>query len=97
MRESGLERRLRREISRRGGAARKFISPGWAGAPDRLVLMPGGRMWFVEVKRSGAKPRPLQKRRVEELTELGFQVRVVSSLDELHEFLAEIDRGGGAQ
>lgn len=97
MRETVLEKRLRIEIERRDGKARKFISPGWAGAPDRLVLMPGGRMWFVEVKRPRVKPRPLQKRRAEELTELGFQVRVVSSLDELHEFLAEIDRGGGAQ
>jgi len=91
VREVTLERRLRSEIQRRGGQARKFVSPGWAGAPDRLVLMPGGRAWFVEVKRPGARPRPLQEYRAKELEALGFQVRVVSSVEELHGFLAEVD------
>ena len=91
MRETALERWLRVEIERRGGVARKFISPGWAGAPDRLVLMPGGRAWFVEVKRPGGKLQPLQAHRAEELTKLGFRVRVVSNVYELNRFLAEVD------
>ena len=59
--------------------------------PDRLVLMPGGRVWFVELKAPGRSPRPLQLYRIEELNKLGFRVRVVSTEDELQQFLAEVD------
>lgn len=91
MRESGLERRLKREIERRGGLARKLVTPGAAGAQDRLVLMPGGRVWFVELKAPGQRPRPLQVFRASELEARGFQVRVISTETELDEFLAEVD------
>ena len=92
MREAGFERRLRLEIERRGGRALKLVAPGRAGVPDRLVLMPGGQVWFVELKAPGRSPRPLQLYRIEELSELGFRVRVVSNSDELKAFLAELDR-----
>lgn len=92
MREAGFERRLRLEIERRGGRALKLVAPGRAGVPDRLVLMPGGRVWFVELKAPGRSPRPLQLYRIEELSKLGFRVRVVSSSDELKLFLVEVDR-----
>lgn len=92
MRETTLERKLRVEIKRRGGRAAKFSSPGWAGAPDRIVLMPGGRLWFVELKAPGRKPRPLQMRRLDELQALGFAVRIIGSAAELDRFLAEVDR-----
>lgn len=91
MQESGLERRLKREVERRGGLARKLITPGAAGAQDRLILMPGGRVWFVELKSPGLRPRPLQVFRAEELKKLGFRVRIVSTAVELEEFLAEVD------
>lgn len=91
MREAGLEQRLRREIEKRGGLARKLVTPGAAGAQDRLILMPGGRVWFVELKAPGRCPRPLQLHRAEELRRLGFEVRVISSFAELERFLAEVD------
>ena len=56
-----------------GGLCPKFVSPGTAGMPDRLLLLPGGRILFVEVKAPGKKPHPLQKHRHEQLRALGFR------------------------
>ena len=83
MRERDLERFTTMFIKSRGGLALKFISPGYAGLPDRLVLMPGGQMCFVELKAPGGKPRPLQMRRIEQLRALGFKVYVVDGKEEI--------------
>jgi len=64
MRERDLERYTTTVIKSNGGLALKFISPGYAGVPDRLVLMPGGKMCFVELKAPGGEPRPWAKRRI---------------------------------
>ena len=57
MRERQIEQTLAKSRKRRpGGIAPKFTSPGFAGMPDRLVLMPGGHIGFVEVKAPGEKP-----------------------------------------
>lgn len=91
MQEARLERRLVRAIERRGGKAWKLTVPGRRGVQDRLVLMPLGRLWFVEMKASGKRPRPLQVHRAEELRALGFDVRTISTEAELLAFLAEVD------
>ena len=90
MREARIESKLKVEIERRGGRSLKFVSPGWAGAPDRLVLMPGGRLWFVELKAPGKRPRPLQEKRIAELMGRGFRVRVISSIEQLEGLLSEV-------
>lgn len=87
--EAVLERRLSREVELRGGRALKFVSPGWAGSPDRIVLLPGGRVVFVEMKAYGERPRPLQVKRHQELEALGFIVRVIDSEAESQAFLDE--------
>ena len=87
MREAAIERRLKRKVEAVGGKALKFSSPGWAGAPDRLVLLPGGRLVFVELKAPGKKPRPIQLKRHEELKALGFEVVVIDSLEGVEEFI----------
>ncbi|RMD03220.1 VRR-NUC domain-containing protein [Clostridium autoethanogenum] len=74
MTEKEIEKMLVREVKRRGGLALKFISPGVNGVPDRLVLMPCGRMAFVELKAPGKKMRPLQIKRKGQLEALGFLV-----------------------
>lgn len=79
MKESYIERVLKKKVEQAGGKALKFVSPGWAGAPDRLVLLPGGRLIFVELKAPGRKPRPLQLKRHEELRALGFDVVVIDT------------------
>lgn len=90
MRESAIERRLVTEAVKRGGLAPKFVSPGLDGVPDRLLLFPGGRLAFVEVKAPGKKPSPIQRRRMEQLTALGFRVFVLDSKEQIGEILDEV-------
>lgn len=77
MREREVEQKLLREVKELGGLCLKFVSPGWSGAPDRLVLFPGGKIAFVEVKAPGEKARPLQLRRKRQLEVMGFKVFVL--------------------
>lgn len=74
MREKQVEAKLVTETKSMGGLALKFTSPGLDGVPDRLVLLPGGKMAFIEVKAPGKTMRPLQKRRKRQLEGLGFWV-----------------------
>ena len=92
MRERDVERALIRQVMKAGGLCLKFVSPGWDGAPDRICLWPNKRITFVEVKRPGAKPRPLQAKRIEQLRELGFEAVVVDSFEKA----AKLGGGGDA-
>ena len=75
---------------KRGGLAVKFVSPGFNGVPDRLVLFPGGRMAFVELKAPGETIRPLQQYRARQLTALGFRVYTVDHTEMIGGILDEI-------
>lgn len=90
MRERDVERNLVRSVRSAGGLALKFISPGMAGVPDRLILLPGGRIAFCEVKAPGQKPRPLQFHRMEQLRRLGFRVYVIDGVVQIGKMLEEI-------
>ena len=79
MKEKIIEQKFRAAVRTAGGVAVKFVSPGLDGMPDRLALLPGGRMAFVEVKAPGKKPRPLQEARHRMLRRLGFKVAVFSN------------------
>lgn len=94
MDETRLERRFKKEVERRGGRALKFISPGMRGMPDRLVLLPGGRTVFVEMKALGEKPTPLQEKRAAELRQLGFQVHCIDSITATDDFITEVFGSG---
>ena len=87
-REKLIEQKLVKAVIARGGISPKFISPGFVGMPDRLVLMPGGKLFFAELKAPGKKPRPAQLKRHEMLRKLGFKVYVIDSMeampDEVH-------------
>lgn len=83
MREKTIERKLVLAIKDMGGIAPKFMSPGFDGMPDRIVLLPGGRMGFVEVKAPGKVPRPLQEARHRMLRLLGFKVYVLDTVDQI--------------
>jgi len=87
MREKQVEQKLVKAVKAAGGLCPKFVSPGTAGMPDRLVLLPGGRILFVEVKAPGKKPRPLQIHRHEQLRALGFRVVVIDGDGRISELL----------
>ncbi len=70
--EKIIEQKLVKAVKNKGGLAPKFVAIGIDGMPDRLALMPGGRIAFVEVKAEGKKLRPLQLRRKRQLEKLGF-------------------------
>ena len=90
MREKTIERKFTDAAKASGGLAPKFTSPGFDGMPDRIVLMPGGRMAFVEVKAPGKVPRPLQEARPRMLRELGFPVYVLDRPEQIGGILDEI-------
>ena len=90
LRESLIERKLVIEVKKRGGLAVKFVSPGLDGVPDRLVLFPGGKLAFVELKAPGKTMRPLQEKRARQLTALGFQVYCVDNKEKIGGVLDEI-------
>ena len=73
-----------------GGIAPKLVSPGFDGMPDRLVLLPGGKIGFVEVKAPGKEPRPLQVARHGLLRRLGFKVYVLDDPEQIVGILDEI-------
>ncbi len=83
MREKALEHKFVMEVKRVGGLALKFVSPGFDGMPDRIVLLHGGKIGFVEVKAPGEKPRPLQLARHRLFRRLGFKVFVLDNSDEI--------------
>lgn len=87
MQESSIERYLTQRVKALGGRAYKFVSPGNAGVPDRLVCMPGGKISFVELKAPGKKPRPLQVAAQEQLRRLGFVVETIDCKEQVDGFL----------
>ncbi|NRS50987.1 VRR-NUC domain-containing protein [Brevibacillus sp. HB2.2] len=87
MRESAIEKYLREQVKAAGGRAYKFVSPGNAGVPDRLVLFPKERAYFVELKAPGKKPTPLQTVQGDKLRKLGFTVEVIDSKKGVDEFI----------
>lgn len=90
MRESAVESKLRNATKQRGGIALKFTSPGLAGVPDRLIILPDGKYAFVEVKRPGGKTRPIQEIRHRQLRNLGCKVYVLDHPDNITDILNEI-------
>ena len=90
MREREIEQKLRREVEKRGGRCFKFLS-SVSGVPDRILLLPGGLVIFVELKKEGEKPRKLQEVQMRKIRELGFRVRVVDSEQEIQELMREIE------
>ena len=90
MREKIVEQHLVKAVKSSGGIAPKLVSPGFDGMPDRLVLLPGGKIGFVEVKAPGKEPRPLQVARHGFLRRLGFKVYILDDLEQIGGILDEI-------
>ena len=93
MREREIERKLVNAVKKQGGLCWKFTSPGTAGVPDRIVLMPKGRIAFVETKAPGETMRPLQEKRKRQLESLGFKVFCLDSIEDIPKLISEIEGG----
>ena len=87
LRERQIEARLKREVEKAGGLALKFISTGTGGVPDRIVLLPGKEVVFVELKGPSKSLRPLQLKRKKQLEALGFAVYVLDSYQAVEAFI----------
>ena len=90
MEEASIEKRLKNEVEKIGGKSLKFISPGTIGMPDRIVLLPHGKIIFVELKASGKELSPIQRYRAKEYRVLGFDVRCIDSNKKIMEFIKEV-------
>ena len=90
MREKNVESKLVKAVKSMGGLAPKFTSPGLDGVPDRLVLLPGGKIAFIELKALGENLRPLQVRRKRQLEALGFLVYCIDRPEQIGGIIHEI-------
>jgi len=88
--EKDLERKLVQAVKAAGGICPKFVSPGFDGMPDRIALLPEGKIAFVEVKRRGRKPTPLQEARHGMIRRLGFRVYVLDGGEQIGGILNDI-------
>ena len=88
-RERDIEKWLRRQVEGMGGAFLKFTSPGNGGVPDRLALLPGGRVWFIELKTGRGRLAPVQSWHLARLRALGCRAAVLRGKAEAAEWLEE--------
>lgn len=90
MRETVVEQALTRAVHAAGGLCWKFTSPGTAGVPDRLVILPEGKIGFIEVKAPGQQPRPIQQHRIHQLHALGATALIIDHPNQIQEALDAI-------
>ena len=93
MLESAVEAKLVRGVKALGGIAYKFTSPGTAGVPDRIVVLPGGRVIFAELKTDTGRLSPGQKVQLDRLRTLGAEAVVVRGPSGVVEFLERCRKG----
>lgn len=90
--ERDVEGYLVREVMRRGGLSLKFIPDDVPGMPDRMVLLPGGSLVWVETKRSDGKVRKLQEYQHMRLKKLGQEVWVVYTKEAVDNMLRVVSK-----
>lgn len=93
MKERRVEQVLGWEVKARKGWAIKFL-PSVSGLPDRIVLLPGGRLIFVELKSPTGTVAPHQTVVHNRLRALGFEVLVLSSTEAVREWAKGLDAYG---
>lgn len=88
MLEKEIERKLKEPIRKLGGMCLKFETPGFTGVPDRIILLPGGKAVFVEMKQPGKNERKRQAYVQSQIKALGFTVySTVDSEAKIHDIV----------
>jgi len=90
--EKDIERHLVRRVAERGGVAYKWVSPGRVGVADRIVLLPGGVVWFVELKTVKGRLSPWQKLFAAEMRRMGMNYIVVRSKAEVDQWFLDLTK-----
>lgn len=90
--EKRVEQILTKRVKDRGGMALKFVSPNLSGVPDRIILLPQGKIAFAELKATGRKMRSLQIKRKRQLEALGFLVYCIDGAEQIGGVLDEIEQ-----
>ena len=93
MRERDVENRLNEKIKTLGGLCLKWTSPGHTGVPDRIVFLPGGRIYFVELKAPGKRPRPRQDFMARELLAQGHKVYALDTINKVDAWIDRVENG----
>lgn len=91
MLEKDIEKILVNEVKKLGGRAYKWVSPGNDGVPDRIVILPGMRPVFVELKTETGRLSAIQKVQIKRLEDLGQDVRVLYGLSQVRDFLEDCE------
>ena len=89
--ERDIEKWMGKKIKKLGGLFMKWVSPGNDGVPDRIAIMPGGAIYFVELKTDKGRTKKIQDWQIERLKKLGCDVRVVRGMDEAEKFIKEVE------
>jgi Holliday junction resolvase len=89
MSEKQVEQKLREGIKKLGGIAYKFTSPGNVGVPDRIIILPGGEIYFIEVKTEIGKLSKLQRSQLKKITQLGAKAFTLYGIDDVNGFLRD--------
>ena len=90
MREKDIENYLKESVKKIGGRSYKFTSPGNAGVPDRICIIPGGLIFFVELKAPGKKARKSQEVQIKKLQSLGQTVLIIDSKEQIDKLTEEL-------
>lgn len=90
MLEKEIEQALVKAVKAAGGMCPKWVAVGMNGFPDRMILLPHGRVAFAEIKAPGKKPRRLQTIRHQQLRILGFKVYVIDGTEQIPEVIKEV-------
>lgn len=88
--EKQIEKYLKTQVEKRGGLCLKLVSPGFTGIMDRLSLLPGGVVVFVETKSAGKKLSPRQAYVKKQFEALGFRCEKIDSKEQVKKLIHEI-------
>ena len=91
-RESEVEGYLKRRLCGLGIDCVKYVPDQLPGMPDRMLLLPDGKVMWVELKTDGGRVSPLQMYRHAWLRKLGHDVRVVWDKQQVDELVEEIEK-----